>query len=93
MEEKEQVPEEVTEEATEEKQEEIVEEKKEEKKEELEFNRQHREEFEQLMEESSTNLDGYWDKNNWFVRILLLGLLVVIVVGCIAVFGAYFASR
>ncbi len=64
-----------------------------ENKEELEFNRKHREEFEQLMEESSTNLDGYWDKNNWFVRILLLGLLVIIVVGCIAIFGAYFASR
>ncbi len=64
-----------------------------EKKEELDFNREHREEYEQLMEESSTNLDGYWDKDNWFVKILLLGLLVVIVVGCLIVFGAYFGSR
>jgi hypothetical protein len=61
--------------------------------EELEFNRRNREDYEQLMEESSTKLDGYWDKNNWFVRILLLALFVVIVGGCIIVFGAYFAGN
>ena len=60
---------------------------------ELEFNRRNREDYEQLMEESSTNLDSYWDKDNWFVKILLLGLLVVIVGGCIIVFGAYFAGN
>ena len=63
-----------------------------EQKEELEFNRRNREDYEQLMEESSTQLDGYWDKNNWFVKILLFGLLVVIVGGCIIVFGAYFSQ-
>ena len=63
------------------------------KKEELEINRQHREDYEKLMEESSTQLDGYWDKNNLFVRLLLLGLLVVIVLGVISIVGPYFASR
>ena len=63
------------------------------KKEELEINRQHREDYEKLMEESSTKLDGYWDKNNLFVRLLLLGLLVVIVLGVISIVGPYFASR
>mgnify|MGYP007056175542 CR=1 FL=1 len=61
-------------------------------KEELEFNRRNREDYEKLMDESSTQLDGYWDKNNWFVKILLFGLLVVIVVGCIIIFGAYFVQ-
>ena len=62
-------------------------------KQELEFNKKNREGYEQLMKDSSTNLDGYWDKNNWFVRILLLALFVVIVGGCIIVFGAYFAGN
>ena len=63
------------------------------KNEELEINRRNREEFEQLMEESSTQLDGYYDKNNWFVRILLLGLLVIIVIGSIIVFAGYLGSQ
>lgn len=62
-------------------------------KEELEFNKRNREDYEQLMEESSSKLDGYWDKDNLFVKFLLLGLLVVIVVGCIIVFSAYFAGN
>lgn len=33
------------------------------------------------MTDSSTNLDGYWDKNNIFVKLLLLVLGLVIVVG------------
>ena len=64
-----------------------------EKKEELEFNREHREEYEKLMEESSTNLEGYYDHNNWFVRILLLALLAVIVLGCVILFGAYMGAH
>lgn len=64
-----------------------------ESKEELEFNRRNREDYEQLMDESSTKLDGYWDKDNLFVKVLLLALLVIIVVGSIFVFGAYFGSR
>ena len=62
------------------------------KNEELEVNRRNREEYEQLMEESSTQLDGYYDKNNWFVKILLFGLLVIIVVGCLIVFAGYLGS-
>ena len=59
---------------------------------ELEINRRNREEYEQLMEESSTQLDGYYDKNNWFVKILLLALLGIIVVGSIIVFAGYLGS-
>ena len=62
-------------------------------KEELEFNKKNREDYEQLMEESSSQLEGYWDKDNLFVKFLLLGLLIVIVVGSIIVFGAYFAGN
>ena len=63
-----------------------------EKKEELDVNRQNREEYEKLMEESSTQLDGYWDTNNWFVKILLFALLGVIILGSLIVFASYFGA-
>lgn len=50
-------------------------------KEELEFNKNKREGYEQLMKDSSSNLDGYWDRKNPFVVILLLILFIIIVVG------------
>ena len=58
---------------------------------ELEFNKQKREDYENLMQESSTNLDGYWDKNNPIVKIILLVLAAVIVFGVIYYALAYFA--
>ena len=59
---------------------------------ELEFNKKNREEYEQLMEESSTKLDGYYDKNNWVVRIILLILFIIIVVGSYWIISNYFGS-
>ena len=59
---------------------------------ELDINRRNREGYEQLMRESSTQLDGYWDINDPFIKVLLIGLLVVIAVGSIIIFGAYFNS-
>ena len=59
--------------------------------EELEFNKRKREDYENLMKESSTNLDGYWDKNNPFVKILLLILAGIIVFGVVYYALAYFA--
>ena len=50
---------------------------------ELEINKKNREDYENLMKESSTNLDGYWDKNNPFVKIILLVLGIIIVLGAI----------
>ena len=50
---------------------------------ELEFNKNKREGYEQLMRESSTKTDGYWDKNNPIVKIILLVLFVIIVVGAV----------
>ncbi len=61
-------------------------------KKELEFNRRNREDFEKLMDESSTQLDGYWDKNNLFVKLLLIGLFLVIVVGSIIVIMSYLGT-
>ena len=40
--------------------------------------------------ESSTSLDDYWDKNNLFVRLLLIGLLIVIAVGSVITILSYF---
>ena len=65
----------------------------EEQKKELDFNRRNREDYEQLMDESSTQLDGYWDKDNLFVKLLLLGLFIIIVVGSVVILGAYFTSN
>ena len=56
---------------------------------ELEVNKEKREEYEQLMKDSQTNLDGYWDKNNSFVKLLLLILGVIIILGVIYYFVAY----
>lgn len=50
---------------------------------ELEFNKKNREDYEQLMEDSSTNKDGYWDSNNIFVRLLLLILGIIIIGGVV----------
>ena len=59
---------------------------------ELNVNKEKREEFEQLMQESSTNLDGYWDKQNPFVRLLLLVLGLIIVAGVVYYGIAYFGK-
>lgn len=58
--------------------------------EEVDINKKNREDYEQLMKESSVNLDGYYDKKNPFVRILLLLLGVVIVGGVIYYALLYF---
>lgn len=60
---------------------------------ELEVNRRNREDYEQLMKESSTNLDGFWDSNNIFVKVILLVLLVIIVVGSFIILSGYFATK
>ena len=51
---------------------------------ELEFNKNKREDYEQLMRESSTKTDGYWDKNNPIVKIILFVLFIIIVIGIIS---------
>jgi len=56
---------------------------------ELEFNKKNREDYEQLMKDSSTNLDGYLDRNNPFVKILLFILLVIIIVGAVYYITTY----
>ena len=54
--------------------------------EELEVNKKNREEFESLMSKAGTNLDGYWDKDNLFVKLLLFGLALFIIIGCVIIF-------
>lgn len=55
----------------------------------LDFNKKNREDYENLMADSSSKLDGYWDKNNPFVIIVLVILLAIIVVGSIYYISAY----
>lgn len=59
---------------------------------ELEFNKKNREDYEQLMKDSSTDLDGYWDRKNPFVIIILFVLAVIIVVGSIYYITTYINS-
>ena len=51
--------------------------------EELDVSRKNREEYEDLMEKSKTNLDTYYDKNNVVVKLILLLLFVFIACGLV----------
>ena len=62
-------------------------------KQELEFNRVNREGYEKLMEDSSTNKDGYWDSNNPFVKVLLLILGVIIILGVVYYVFTFMGTR
>ena len=55
--------------------------KEEQPKEELEFNKKNREDFENLMQESSTNLDNYYDKKNPIVQVFLFVIGIFILIG------------
>lgn len=55
---------------------------------ELDVNKKNKEDFEELMKESSTKKDMYWDSNNPAVRIVLLIVGAIILVG-----SAYFIIR
>lgn len=61
--------------------------------EELDINRKNREDYEKLMKESSTNLDGYWDKNNAFVKLFLLVLALAIIAGVAYYVIMYLSSK
>ena len=47
----------------------------------LDVNSKNSSEFQQLMENASTNYDSYWDKNNPLVKAIMIILLLIIVVG------------
>lgn len=55
----------------------------------LDFNKKNREDYENLMADSSSKLDGYWDKKNPFVILILVILLAIIVVGSIYYISVY----
>ncbi len=55
----------------------------------LDFNVKNREDYEKLMADSSTKLDGYWDRKNPFVILVLVILLAIIVIGSIYFIKAY----
>ena len=55
----------------------------------LDFNKKNREDYENLMADSSSNLDGYWDRKNPFVVIVLGILLFIIIAGSIYYIKAY----
>lgn len=61
--------------------------------EEVEVNKKNREDYEKIIEESKTNLDSYYDKNNIFVKLLMLGLLVFIVLGVTYYIMLFMANR
>lgn len=62
-------------------------------KDELEFNKKNREDYENLMEESSSKKDMYWDKNNPFVKLLLALVGMVILAGTAYYIVTYFLNR
>ena len=60
---------------------------------EIDINKKNREDYEKLMKDSSTQLDGYWEKDNIFVKILLIALAVIIVVGSFIVISSFLANK
>ena len=48
---------------------------------EVDYNKINRENFENLMKDSETNKDEYWDSNNLLVRLVLFILGLIIVAG------------
>ena len=60
---------------------------------ELDVNRKNRENYEKLMEASSTKTDDYWDRDNIFIKIVLGILGIIIVIGVIYYVTTYLGSR
>ena len=60
---------------------------------ELDFNKNNRENYEKLMEDSSTKKDDYWDSNNVFVKLLLLILGIIIICGVVYYIFAFMGSN
>ncbi len=57
----------------------------------VDVNKKKAEEFENLMEKSSTDLDlYYYDSKNPLVRLLLIILGLIIIVGCAVIFGLWY---
>lgn len=56
---------------------------------ELDINKKNREDYEKLMEESSSKKDMYWDSKNPFVKIILFIIGTVIIAGAIYIIYKY----
>ena len=59
----------------------------------VEINKKNKEDFENLMKESSINKDGYWDKKNPIVKFILTILGLAIIVGAIYYITIYFLNK
>jgi hypothetical protein len=55
---------------------------------EVDINKKNREDYEELIKESSTKKDMYWDKNDPAVKMILLFIGIIIIVG-----SAYFIIK
>lgn len=60
---------------------------------ELEFNKKNREESENIAEHASVNKDGYWDKNDPIVKLILALIGIVILGGAAYYIVTYFLTR
>lgn len=58
-------------------------------KDELDINKKNREDYENLMKESSSKKDMYWDSNNPFVKLVLGVIGLVIIVGAAYIIYKY----
>lgn len=58
----------------------------------LEVNKKNREDFENLMKETETNKDNYWDKNDPIVK-ALLGFIGVVILAGVTYFVVKFILR
>lgn len=56
----------------------------------VDINEQKKKETERIMEEASVNRDDYWDKNNPFVKLVLLILGIIIIAGVVYYVMGYY---
>ena len=59
----------------------------------VEINKKNKDDFENLMKESSINKDGYWDKKNPIVKFILTILGLAIIAGAIYYITIYFLNK
>lgn len=56
-------------------------------------NRKNKEEFQNIMDSSSRNLDGYWDKNNIFIKIITYIIWIFAILGVLYYLILWFSNK
>lgn len=56
-------------------------------------NRKNKEEFQNIMDNASRNLDGYWDKNNIFIKLITYIIWTFAILGVLYYLVLWFSNK